>query len=122
MKKFILDQNGNFKIEIDATSSELAILYEIVVLNEYNIPTNMKFVAEILDGNGGVIKKTNEYNSFLKLASENLNGIIPVEENNQKRDIMVYWKWEDCEDIVLNNDQTFQDCGFEIEIIGKQQS
>lgn len=114
--------NGNFKIEIDATSSEVEVLYEIIVLKEYNIPTNMTFIAEILDEKGGVIKKTEEYNSFFKLASENLKDTIPVQNNNQKREIIVYWQWKDDEDVVLNDDSNFSDCGFELEIIGKQQS
>lgn len=114
--------NGKFKIQLDASSSELEVMYEIIVVNEYNLPSNMKFIAEILDEKGGVIKKTEEYNSFLKLASENLKGTIPVESNNQKREIIVYWEWEDNEDVILNNDSNFSDCGFELEIIGKQQS
>lgn len=113
--------SGKFKIEIDATSSEINVFYEIVVLKEYNIPTNMTFIAEILDEKGGVIKKTEEYNSFLKLASENLNGTIEVERNNQKRQIIVYWEWKDLEDVIFEN-ENFSDCGFELEIIGKQQS
>lgn len=82
----------------------------------------MTFIAEILDEKGGVIKKTEEYNSFLKLASENLKGTIPVEVNNQKRKIIIYWEWKDNKDIILNNDFNFSDCGFELEIVGKQQS
>ncbi len=114
--------NGNFYIQIDATSSEIEVVYEVLVLKEYNIPEDMTFVAEILDEKGGVIKKTEEYNSFLKLASENLKGTIPVEVNNQKRKIIIYWEWKDNKDIILNNDFNFSDCGFELEIVGKQQS
>lgn len=114
--------SGKFDIQIDATSSEIEVMYEVLILKEYNIPKEMTFIAEILDEKGGVIKKTEEYNSFLKLASENLKGTIPVEINNQKRKIVVYWEWKDSEDIILNNDFNFLDCGFELEIIGKQQS
>ena len=121
-EKIYPGSNGNFKIEIDATSSELEVLYEVVVNKEYNLPSNMTFIAEILDEKGGVIKKTEEYDSFLKLASENLKGTIPVQNNNQKREIIVYWQWKDNEDVILNNELNFSDCGFELEIIGKQQS
>lgn len=114
--------NGNFYIQIDATLSEIEVMYEVLVLKEYNLPTDMYFIAEILDEKGGVIKKTEEYNSFLKLASENLKGTIPVEYNNQKRKIIVYWEWKDNKDIIFNNDFNFSDCGFELEILGKQQS
>lgn len=112
---------GKFNIQIDATSSEMNVYYEVNVLNEYNIPKDMVFVAEILDEKGGVIKKTEEYSSFLKLASENLKDNIPVEINNQKREIIVYWEWKDT-DVLLNNDSNFSDCGFDLEILGKQQS
>lgn len=121
-EKIYPGSSGNFYIQIDATSSEIEVEYEVVVLREYNLPSDMIFIAEILDEKGGVIKKTEEYNSFLKLASENLKETIPVEVNNQKRKIIVYWEWKDSEDIILNNDFNFSDCGFELEIIGKQQS
>lgn len=120
MKNYVLGLSGKFKIEIDAGTSEIEVFYEVIVNKEYNIPNNMIFIAEILDEKGGVIKKTEEYNSFLKLASENLKDTIPVEKNNQKREIVVYWKWKDDEDAFLNNDSNFSDCGFELEIVGKQ--
>lgn len=121
-EKIYPGMSGKFKIKIDATSSEIEIFYEVVVLKEYNIPKDMIFIAEILDEKGGVIKRTKEYNSFLELASENLKGTIQVEKGNQKRDITVYWEWKDVEDVVLSNDPNFSDCGFELEIVGKQQS
>lgn len=121
-EKIYPGSSGNFKIQIDATSSEIEVLYEVRVLKEYNLPQNMTFIAETLDEKGGVIEKTEEYDSFLKLASENLKGIIPVKNNNQKREIIVYWKWKDDEDVFLNNNLNFSDCGFELEIVGKQQS
>lgn len=120
-EKIYPGSNGKFFIQIDATSSEIEVVYEVLVTKEYNLPPNMFFIAEILDEKGGVIKKTEEYNSFLKLASENLKGKIPVESNNQKREIIVYWQWKDNDDTIFNNEFNFSDCGFEIEIIGKQQ-
>lgn len=122
MKKSILALYGKFNVQIDATSSEIDVFYEVIVFNEYNIPKDMVFTAEILDEKGGVIKKTEEYNSFLKLASENLKDKIPVEINNQKREIVVYWEWKDDKDVILDNDSSFSDCGFELQIVGKQQS
>lgn len=122
MRKSIQVRNGKFNIQIDASLSEIDILYEVIVVNEYNIPKDMVFVAEILDEKGGVIKKTEVYNSFLNLASENLKGKIPVELNNQKREIIVYWEWKDDEDVIFDNESSFSDCGFELEILGKQQS
>jgi len=65
--------SGNFLIDIDASGAEVEIEYKINVLEEKNIPRNMKFYGEILDEKGGVIKKTEEYSSFKELASKELN-------------------------------------------------
>lgn len=131
-EKIYPGSNGVFEIEVDASTSDVDVEYEIKVSEEKNIPTNMKFFAEIRNGQGGVINKTKEYSTFAELAINELLGNIPVEENNQKREIMVYWNWEYSE-----NDNSLQDkldatlfydengrssleCGFNIEIIGKQ--
>lgn len=124
--------NGNFEIEVDATDSEVEVEYEVLVKDEKNIPHNMKFYAETIDEKGGVISKTNNYDSFTELAAENLNGTIPVEKNNQKRNIIVYWNWDFNEDdtssvdrddatlVIDEEGNSSLDCGFNIEIIGKQ--
>ena len=131
-EKIAPGSNGNFEIEVDATDSEVEVEYEILVKDERNIPHNMKFYAETIDEKGGVISKTNSYDSFTKLASENLNGKIPVEKNNQKRNIVVYWNWDFNEEdtssvdrddatlIIDENGNSSLDCGFNIEIVGKQ--
>ena len=91
---------------------------------------NMKFYAETKDEKGNSIK-TEEKNSFSQIAVENLNGIIPVEANNQKRIVVVHWNWPfnetdetliDSEDgtLNLNNKSSSLECGFNIQIIGKQ--
>jgi len=125
--------NGNFEIEVDATDSEVDVEYTISVPDEKNIPTNMKFYAEIFDEKGGVIKKTDLYSSFTKLAeSDLLLNTIPVQKGNQKRRIVVYWNWEfneadtsdvDRNDAILSYDENGNsslDCGFNVQIIGKQ--
>lgn len=131
-EKIAPGSNGQFEIEVDATDSEVEVEYEISVTDEKNIPTNMKFYAETKNEQGGVIAKTAEYSSFTELATENLLGNIPVEENNQKRTIIVYWNWDfnendtssvDSNDATLSYDEEGKsslDCGFNIEIIGKQ--
>lgn len=120
--------NGQFEIEVDATDSEVAVEYEIKVENETNIPRNMTFYTETKDENGNAVK-TEEKNSFAEIAAENLKGIIPVEANNQKRTIVVHWNWPfneedetsiDSEDATLNENIVSLDCGFDIQIIGKQ--
>ena len=93
----------------------------------------MKFYAEIFDEKGGVLKKTDLYDSFTSLANSNLlSNRIPVEKGNQKRKILVYWNWEfnendisdvDRNDAVLSYDEdgnSSLDCGFNVQIVGKQ--
>ena len=131
-EKIAPGSNGQFEIEVDATDSEVDVEYEILVSKEKNIPTNMKFHAETKDEKGTTISTTEENSSFTELASENLKGTIPVEKNNQKRTIVVYWDWEfnendttttDSEDATLKYDESGAsnlECGFNIEIIGRQ--
>ena len=85
--------NGQFEIEVDATNSEVKVDYEILVSEEKNIPTNMKFLAEIKNQKGDVIYTTTQMDSFKTLAETHLKGNIPVESGNQKRTIVVYWEW-----------------------------
>lgn len=124
--------NGQFEIEVDATNSEVGVEYEILVSEEENIPTNMKFYAETKDENGNILETTEKSSSFTELAENYLKGTIPVEENNQKRTIVVYWDWEfneddttttDSNDAILvydENGNSSLECGFNIEIIGRQ--
>jgi hypothetical protein len=133
-EKIAPGSNGEFEIEVDATGSEVDVEYMVKVVEEKNIPTNMKFFAEINDEKGGVITKTEEYSSFLKLADENLFGKILVDANNQKRIIKVYWNWPlneneepstDNESATLKLDEqgnSSLDCSIKLEIIGKQSS
>ena len=58
-EKIAPGSNGEFEIEVDATGSEVDVGYEILVSEEKNIPTNMKFYAEILDENGKVVALKN---------------------------------------------------------------
>lgn len=131
-EKIYPGSNGDFQIEIDATGSEAEINYEILVYNEKNFPTNFKFWAETKNQLGEIINKTIEYSSFNELASKDLFGNIPVEENNQKRIITVYWNWDfnendtsfiDSNDAILSYDEygnSSLNCSFNIEIVGKQ--
>ncbi len=133
-EKIYPGSNGSFEIEVDASGSYVEVEYEIIVTEEKNIPTNMKFFAETINQQGGVIHKTKEYSKFTELAINELSGVIPVEENNQKRKIKVYWNWEyiqddkslqDKLDATLSYDENGMsslECGFNIEIIGKQKN
>ena len=131
-EKIAPGSSGQFEIEVDATNSEVDVDYEILVSEEKNIPTNMKFYAKTKDEKGVVISTTEEMNSFTELATKNLKGTIPVESNNQKRNIIVYWNWEfnendtttiDTDDATLKFDENGKsnlECGFNIEIVGRQ--
>ena len=131
-EKIFPGTGGSFEIEVDATDSEVNVEYEILVSEEKNIPTNMKFYAVTRDEKGAQISRTDQTNSFTQLASSNLKGIIPIEKNNQKRIITVYWNWDfnendtsmtDTNDAILSYDENGKsslECGFNIEIIGKQ--
>lgn len=124
--------NGTFEIEVDATNSEVPVEYEVLVSDEKNIPTNMKFYAEIKNEDGSTIKTTEEKDSFTSLAETELKGLIPVVQNNQKRNITVHWNWDfnendttsiDTDDATLvydENNNSSLDCGFNIQIVGRQ--
>lgn len=130
-EKIAPGSNGSFEIEIDASGAETSVDYEILA-SEKNIPEKFKFCAETKNEFDEVINKTEEYNSFSKLAVENLFGKIDPEINNQIRRIKVYWYWEfddeDNSNIDSNNGTLFYDeygnssleCSLDIEIIGKQ--
>lgn len=131
-EKIAPGSSGQFEIEVDATNSEVDVDYEVLVTEEKNIPTNMKFSAEIKDESGAVIYTTKKMSSFTELAANNLKGTIPVKANNQKRNIVVYWDWEfnendttsvDTNDATLEYDENGNsnlECGFNIEIVGRQ--
>ncbi len=124
-EKLFPGSKGEFEIEIDAEKSETGISYKINVLEEKNLPNDFYFFAEIKDQNENIIKKTDKYSSFSKLAEENLYGDILVEKNNQKRFIIIYWEWsinENENNIIdietLNNNSWKYE--IYIEVIGKQ--
>ena len=131
-EKIAPGSNGKFEIEVDATNSEVDVEYEILVSEEKNIPSNMTFYAETKDENGEIVAYTEDMNSFTELATNHLKGTIPMEENNQKRTIVVYWNWEfnendttttDSDDATLVYDESGNsnlECGFNIEIVGRQ--
>lgn len=78
---------GNFDIVIDASGSEVEIDYQVNVLSESNLPTNMKYYINKEDGS-----VSNEYNSLKELADSELKGNIPINENQVKA-IKINWKW-----------------------------
>jgi hypothetical protein len=131
-EKIAPGSSGEFEIEVDATNSEVPVEYEILVSEEKNIPTNMNFFAEIKNEQNTTLSTTATYSSFEGLASDALKGTIPVEKNNQKRIVVVHWNWEfndddtssvDATDATLvldENGKSNLECGFNIQIIGRQ--
>lgn len=126
-EKIAPGSSGNFTIEVDANKSETDIFYKVKVIEENNIPKNIKLYAEMEDELGNILLKTKEYNSFSNLAEENLFGTILVGKQNQKRFIKLYWNWEfenentqEFDDLIISNEENSLDCYYNIEIIGEQ--
>ena len=75
---------GSFDIVLDGTGSEVDIEYDVFVVNEKNIPTNLKFAID-----GGEFK----YNSLSELAQAELqNGRIEY-SGNQVVKHRIDWNW-----------------------------
>lgn len=131
-EKIMPGSKGNFEIILNASGSEVDIEYQINVIEEKNIPHNLRFSAEKIDENYNSSLKTEWYETFNQLAMENLKGIINRNENNQVVKWLVHWNWEfneedtsaqdaiDASAIFENEDQTNLNCRLKIEIIGKQ--
>ena len=119
--------NGSFEIDINAVGAEVPVDYSVLVSDEINIPQNMKFIAKIKDGEGKELSTTSEYSSFTELANNELtDNRIAYDGSNQERKIEVDWNWDfnelDTTSIDANDasDNQKLDCGFKIQIVGKQ--
>lgn len=73
---------GDFKIKIDATGSEVGINYIIKFENESRKPTNLKFTY---DGN--------TYNSITEL-QEVLAGVINANDQDKVKTLTIGWNWK----------------------------
>lgn len=74
--------SGSFNIKIDATGSDVGIIYNITFAQEENKPQNLKFVY------GGI-----EYSSIKELEGK-LSGMIEANERDKTRTINVRWQWD----------------------------
>ena len=121
---------GEFKLEIDATGSDVSVDYELKILNEVNIPQNMKFSA-IIKNQEEVLSEIKEKNSFKELVESGLNGKINYDEKNKKRTIVINWNWPyetiggdnlDTEIGTINQNSSENSllCSVDIEIVGTQ--
>ena len=131
-EKIAPGSNGSFEIEIDASGAETTIEYQIIVVDEKNIPDKFNFYAELKNEHDEIINKTEEYSSFSNVASNCLYGTIKPEQGNPKQTIEVYWYWEFDEEDNSNIDQnngtlvydeygnSSLECSLDIEIVGKQ--
>ena len=112
---------GSFKIDLDASESEVGINYFVTFDKETTKPTNLKFLY-----NG------NTYDTLAKL-QEDLHGefsAVGSKEEKQK-ELVIGWKWEyrtgNTEEIKLANDKidtqegkTIEDYSFDIIVSGTQ--
>lgn len=73
--------SGEFQIKIDATGSDVEILYTVNFANETKKPTNLKFIY-----------KDKRYNSLSELRNEILGTIYAIGDNRQKI-ITIGWDW-----------------------------
>lgn len=107
--------HGSFDIIIDATGSEVGVDYDVNVVSETNIPTNMKFKQR--DSN-------NSYSSLKELADTELNGTINLAEGNKVKTITVEWEWpyetENGDNADMVNGTAAGNYQFGLQIIGSQ--
>lgn len=104
--------NGNFVIDIDATGSEVAVEYNVVLSNFSNIPQNLHFYTDSA--------KQNEIT--VSSGSYTVSGYIPYSatENAMKKTTTIYWDWpyqtvgEDDEATAANDAQDTRDAGQDI--------
>lgn len=73
--------SGEFEISIDATGAEVGIQYQILFQNEFQKPTNLKFLYE---------GKT--FHSLKEIEPE-LTGIISLENPQKIKVIKIQWQW-----------------------------
>ncbi len=73
---------GDFKIKIDATGSEVGINYIIKFENESKKPRNLKFTYE-----------GNTYNSITEL-QEVLSGVINANDQDKVKTLTIGWNWK----------------------------
>ena len=73
--------SGEFQIKIDATGSDVEILYTVNFANETKKPTNLKFIY-----------RDKRYNSLLELRNEILGTIYAIGDDRQKI-ITIGWDW-----------------------------
>lgn len=123
-QKIAPGSNGSFVIEIDASKAETDMKYEIKIMDQKNIPENLKYSAIVKNKNDEILLETEEYNSLSELL-ENLEGTISVNEQNKERLIEIYWNWEfndEINEIFINPDNSSAtlDSYYSIEIIGEQ--
>ena len=87
---------GNFKIIVDGTGSDVGIDYSIKFENESTKPQNLKFKYD-----------EKEYNSIAEL-QEDLTGTINTNDPEKTKTLSIDWKWayetgENVEEIAQND-------------------
>ena len=99
----------------DATGSEVGVDYDIKVVSESNIPTNMKFNQK---------NNSTKYSTLKELADAELNGNINLAEENKVKTITVEWEWpfetENGDSADMLNGVNAGNYQFGLQIIGSQ--
>ncbi len=106
---------GSFDIIIDATGSEVGVDYDINVVSEDNVPTNMKFKQK---------DSSTSYSNLKELADTELNGSINLADSNKVKTITVEWEWpyetENGDAADMANGVNAGNYQFGLQIIGSQ--
>lgn len=103
--------NGSFDVSIDATGSEVAVEYSVVLSNFTNLPRNLHFYTDSAMKN----EVTASDGSFT------ISGYIPYDttKNAMKKTVTVYWAWPyqtgtTDEEKAANDIQDTQDSGKDV--------
>ena len=110
---------GNFKIIVDGTGSDVGIDYSIKFENESTKPQNLKFKYD-----------EKEYNSIAEL-QEDLTGTINTNDPEKTKTLSIDWKWayetgENLEEITQNdkidtqNAKSISNYTFDVIVTGTQ--
>ena len=108
---------GKFDIVIDATGSEVDVVYDANIQSEVNKPTNMKFR----------LKEDNEiFQDLSSLVENKVEGTILATDSNQKIVYTIEWEWpystENGDEIDTQEGISAQAYEFNIQVVGQQKN
>lgn len=97
---------GQFKIEIDASDSNVDVEYHVDVSEVGTLPENIKFRVVKEDEMSFI-----NYSSLTELANSELTGIISKTDSNKIQHFIINWEWpyESYESIDIEDKKTLED-------------